>query len=67
MIADEVLALLRCPTTRQPLRLATPAELAALPSAPAEALIREDGRVAYPIRNGIPMLIADAAIPLGET
>ncbi len=64
MIADEVLALLRCPTTRQPLRHATPAELATLPAAPAAALIREDRRVAYPIFDDIPMLVADAAIPL---
>lgn len=64
MVADEVLALLRCPTTRQPLRRATIEELAAIPSAPAAALIREDGRVAYPILGGIPVLVPDAAISL---
>jgi uncharacterized protein YbaR (Trm112 family) len=66
MIAEELLALLRCPLTRQPLRMATPAELASLPGTPAMALIRGDGHVAYPIQDDIPMLIAEAAIPLGE-
>ncbi len=63
MIADEVLALLCCPATRQPLRLATPAELA--PLGLAAGLEREDGRVAYPIRDGIPVLIAEEGIALG--
>lgn len=65
MIAEELLALLRCPLTRQPLRAATTAELAAMPGAPPAALVREDGRVAYPIRDGIPVLIGDEAVPLG--
>jgi len=67
MIAHDVLALLRCPASRQSLRPATASELAAMPSAPAAALIREDGRVAYPIQEGIPMLIAESAIPLAGT
>ena len=65
MIADEVLALLCCPVTRQPLRLATPAELAAMQPLPDAALVREDGRVAYPVRDGIPVLIAEEGIALG--
>lgn len=61
----EVLALLCCPVTRQPLRLATPAELARLRPSPAAALVREDGQIAYPILDGIPILIAEEGIPLG--
>ena len=29
----------------------------------SQALLREDGAVAYPIRRGIPLLIAEEAIP----
>jgi len=65
LIAPELLALLRCPVTRQPLRLATPLELAAMIPPSEAALVREDGRVAYPICEGIPSLLATSAVPLG--
>ncbi|MEA3209335.1 MAG: hypothetical protein QOE70_2392 [Chthoniobacter sp.] len=60
----ELLAILRCPLTRQPLYLASPEQLAHLSTVLAAALIREDGRVVYPIRDGIPMLLPEEAITI---
>lgn len=76
MIDPELLAVLACPVTHQPLREATGAELAAwndcieagtlvtVDGRPVEeplegALVREDGQVAYPVRDGIPVLLED--------
>jgi uncharacterized protein YbaR (Trm112 family) len=60
--------LLRCPVTGQRLRIANPAEIAPIAAkAPADTegfLIREDGQAAYPVKNGIPTLLAEAAIVL---
>jgi uncharacterized protein YbaR (Trm112 family) len=60
-----------CPQTRQPLREATSEELAALRKMPEHSLleaawIRTDSAIAYPVQNGIPLLIPSAAIPLSQ-
>jgi uncharacterized protein len=75
-ISAELLALLRCPETMQPLAPA-PAEVLARVAreglrdrsgaavAPLEAgLIREDGAVLYPVRGGIPILLVEQAVAL---
>ncbi len=50
----------------QPLRVAPPELLARLPVPLDAALVREDGAVAYPIRDGIPVLLPEEAIVVGE-
>jgi uncharacterized protein YbaR (Trm112 family) len=68
MIAPELLQILRCPQTLLPVRLALPEELARFSSAAGpqppleEGLIREDGKVLFPIRNGIPVMLMEEAI-----
>lgn len=71
MIPADFLAVLRCPSTRQPLALAEPdllAQVNARNDRPGgnlvAALVREDRRVLYPIQNGIPVLLAEEAIVL---
>jgi uncharacterized protein YbaR (Trm112 family) len=60
-----------CPQKLQPLREATSEELAALRKMPEHssleaAWIRTDSAIAYPVQNGIPLLIPSAAIPLSQ-
>jgi uncharacterized protein YbaR (Trm112 family) len=81
MVDKELLDLLACPETHQPLREAPRALLDALNAriergelanragtkllAPLEeALVREDGRVLYPVLDGIPMLLLEEAVAL---
>lgn len=66
-----LLDILCCPETRQPLRFATADELTRMtPSSstttppPEAALVREDGRVAYPIRDRIPLLVVEEQLVL---
>jgi len=84
----EFLELLVCPSTRRPLRLATPAELAALNAriraggvvdrggeavaepleGPQDGGLVPDGEaVLYPVREDIPKLLVEAAIPLADS
>lgn len=82
MPAVELLDILVCPETKQPLRLADEEFIARLNSAisagsvenragvavraPLEAgLLRQDGELLYPIRDDIPIMLLDEAIPTG--
>ena len=60
MPSDDLIALLRCPTSGQTLSIAPPETLARVSL--AAGLVREDGRVVYPIVDGIPLLLVDEAI-----
>ena len=70
MIPAALLALLRCPLTQQALEMA-PAELLTGRAdregrALDAALVRADGAVLYPIRQGIPVLLAEEAVVVAE-
>lgn len=63
-VSEETLALLVCPATRQPLRLATEDELALWTAEESfeGALVTLDGTRAYPVRDGFPVLVAADAL-----
>ena len=80
-INQELLDILACPETKQPLRLADETLLqtlnerirqgrltnragASVTEAIGGGLIREDGRYLYPIRDDIPIMLIDEAVPL---
>ncbi len=62
--------LLRCPASRLPLREASLAQLMSLGLSPQRChgwdagLLRADGRGAYPLRKGIPVLLVEELVPL---
>ena len=62
---SQFVGLLRCPTTRLPLEEASLDRLAGLGLARDQCLgwdaglLRSDGRGAYPLRKGIPVLLAE--------
>jgi uncharacterized protein YbaR (Trm112 family) len=59
MLDDDVIKLLRCPVTRQRLRLVTQEEKATR-GIPAEedALITEDASLVYRAESGLPVLVS---------
>lgn len=82
-IDPELLEILVCPETRQPLTVAGAELLERLNAAIAdgsavtrggevvpepvtEGLLREDGRVLYPIRQDIPIMLIDESIEVGD-
>lgn len=80
-VSQELLTILVCPETKQPVALA-PTELVdtlnahiqngslknrmgeVVSAAMDAALVREDQRYCYPIRDDIPVMLIDEAIPL---
>jgi uncharacterized protein YbaR (Trm112 family) len=82
MIAPELLEVLCCPADRSAVRLASVAELEALNARIGSgvknnsgavvgdkleaAIIRVDGTFAYPVREEIPVMLIDEAIPLRD-
>ncbi len=80
-VKPDLVEILVCPETKQPVHLASGDELAKINariaggdlrnrggSAPEkafdEALIREDGTVAYPVDDGIPVMLIEESIEL---
>ncbi|HEX6884578.1 MAG TPA: hypothetical protein VF530_14475 [Planctomycetota bacterium] len=79
MVEKDLLELIQCPESRQPLREAPAGLLERLNARQARGelrnragvvvaaplaggLVREDGRVLYPVLDGIPMLLLEEAI-----
>lgn len=80
-VSPELLEILVCPETKQPVSPAGPDVLARInaeidagrlrnrggdpvKSHIAEGLIREDGRILYPVDDGIPVMLIDESIEL---
>lgn len=64
----ELLEILCCPATHQPLSVAGEKALAEagvrLGKPLQEGLLREDGQVLYPVLNGIPLLLVEEGVSL---
>ena len=80
-VSRELLEILVCPETRQPVRLASADQLDAVnrriragelrnrggdpvKEPIREGLVREDGKVLYPVDDGIPVMLVEQSIPL---
>jgi uncharacterized protein YbaR (Trm112 family) len=80
-ISPDLLEILVCPETKQPVTLASPEILARLgreveagrlrnrggqpvTQPISEGLVREDGRILYPIDDGIPVMLIEESIEL---
>jgi uncharacterized protein YbaR (Trm112 family) len=80
-VSDELLEILVCPESRQPVKLASPDQLEAVNQQVRagtlrnrggdsvtkpleEALVREDGRILYPVDDGIPVMLIEESIEL---
>lgn len=83
MVDPELLEILVCPETKEPVRPADDVLLARINRAIEEGtltnrggesvsekidegLVREDGKVLYPVRDEIPIMLIDEAIPLED-
>ena len=56
VVDPKLLEILVCPLTKGPLRY----------DRAAQELVSEEARLAYPIRDGIPIMLVDEARPLGQ-
>jgi uncharacterized protein len=80
-VSSELLEILVCPETKQPIAMAGPDVIARLnaeidagrlrnrggesvKTRINEGLVREDGRILYPIDDGIPVMLIDESIEL---
>ncbi len=80
-VSSELVEILVCPETKQPVALAAPDVLDAInariragslrnrggqpvPAELAEGLVREDGKILYPVDDGIPVMLIEESIEL---
>jgi uncharacterized protein YbaR (Trm112 family) len=80
-VAADLIAILICPESKQPVAQASAAQLAAVNAAIrsgtaynragarverelADALVRQDGRVVYPVEDDIPVMLVEESITL---